>query len=197
MKKAFHRENANKNKSQSKGPASLTIRCPPIPSYTPKANNLKEMLMFAINLKGLEFRDSLYYLVPREKNNAYADKNDDLQEPSPETLIELRKFKAITSKGFYPFYIDGEAEYGLFGRAMIELQRGDLLCEYTGDVVINRDYLFYNSDDAFTLLTTGSSKNSLDIIPIKHCNASRFLNSVGSKNKKAKQNVIISIFNLN
>ena len=176
--------------------SNITITCPAIPDDSPKALNSREILMFALRLKGLDFRDSLYYLCPREKNNAYADKDDVLKEPDPETLNELRRFKSITSRGFYPIYIDGEAEYGLFGRALINLERGNLICEYSGDVVINRDYLFTKSDDTFTLLTTGSSKNSLDVIPLKHGNMGRFLNSVSPENKDIKQNVILILISI-
>lgn len=181
-------------KQEEKRPDSFKFLSPEIKTDCEQTLVSRNLLFHALKLSNLIFFDGLYYRIPRIMNNPWADK-ETLIEASEETLIQLRKLKSLTSEGFYPFYLDGNSEYGIFGRAIMDLEPETLLCEYTGDVVINREYAFnYESDDSFTLLTTGSTKTSLDIVPITHSNAARFLLSVGRKTKK-HQNVRFKIKN--
>ena len=70
------------------------------------------------------------------------------------------------------------------------MEKGTIICEYSGNVYLQGATLFDGNDDIMELLLGNSAYESLVICPTTHANLGRFLN--GTKNNK-KQNVKIVI----
>lgn len=71
--------------------------------------------------------------------------------------------------------------------AAADLPSYSLICEYLGEVRINREIIFHDNDSIMELLNTGDSETSLSIMPEKYSNVGRFFNGINNKKKGSKK----------
>ena len=125
--------------------------------------------------------------------NTVADKtfNDSAKSIDPikklfewevEKIISFRKQQ---KKMLYPpIKICKVPGKGLGVRAFSRLNKNTVIAEYVGDIMTTEEFLnkkdklaSWGSDSIFTLLQTNKISTSLEIVPYKHTNIARFLNS--------------------
>lgn len=84
-------------------------------------------------------------------------------------------------------------------RAVEDIKKNTLICEYTGEVCLLRKKLFdFSNDSIMELIRHPSSSSSLVICPEKKGNIARFLSGINNNDKKAKkkQNVNSSRYDI-
>ena len=112
-----------------------------------------------------------------------------MDEVKGEDLKAINKFKSFSRLGFYGnLKIINEPIQGACVIATKQIQKRTILCEYVGNVCIQRNILRSSNDSIMDLLITGSADTSLSIVPLDHANISRFIN--GINNTKAHSNML-------
>lgn len=71
---------------------------------------------------------------------------------------------------------------GFYVTALMTIEKGTIISEFTGEVLNLRESLTEQKNDSiFTLLITGSSKGDLNIAPKAFGNMSRFICGINDK----------------
>lgn len=96
------------------------------------------------------------------------------------------EFKINSEKGFVgPFEVKEDRFKGFYLVATDHIESDTIVSEYSGEVMLSRDAFNYELNDSIFMLVRGpSSTSSLDIVPEKYGNISRFFSGINNSQKR-------------
>lgn len=110
---------------------------------------------------------------------------------------DLKAFHEYKERPIGPYEVVPTSNLGYDVKAIKNIPRGTIICEYVGEVITKREALNMPSyNDMMELLTTNDADSSLLIWPQKKTNIARFINGVNNSKEEAVKNMNVQTVRL-
>lgn len=177
-----------------------SIKLKPFNKLQSKSNQkLKQSLYQSMIIKGYRFSDDLIYSSEEQLNMNKACKEPGLFPSSEHNHRVFHDMKKYTRKGDYcGLEIIGNIIQGFTVRAYVDIPSLTFICEYSGEVALQRKVFFESKNDSIMeLLKTPSSINSLVIKPEQYCNIARFISGINNHKSESFKKINVNSIKMN
>lgn len=160
---------------------------------------LKESMLQSMLIKDYKFCDDLVYPNEEVKKMNNSSKEPGLFQTSEHNKNIYYEVKAKTRNGNYcGLEISGDEAQGFLVKAAVDIPSCTFLCEYAGEVCLQRKVFFDSDNDSIMeLLKTPSSSESLVIKPEKYCNIARFISGINNHKPESYKKINVNSVKVN